>query len=347
MQSLFDINSTKSFNSDSLREGSEFDYVTRTSQNQGILQQTSFINEQNINSEGNWSLGLLQMDFFYRHKPWYAGQFVRKVIPKIPLSSGSIHFLTSALNKLKPKLLSVLVRSVDKTFLNHKMNLPILENGKIDFIFIDRFVAELETERLQKLKHYLNENNLEDYKLTKIEEESISDFKNGKVEWAEFTFDSIFDCIKQGRRLKKEDQKSGNIPFVMAGISNTGVVNHISNPVAKFPKNSITVDIFGNTFYRNYDYGAGDDTGAYWNDSSEYTKEIMLFFATSMEKSILKKFDFGKKLRSSKSLDFKMTLPIKKGKLDFNKMETIITAIQKLVIKDVVMYVHNKDRQGK
>jgi len=40
-----------------------------------------------------------------------------------------------------------------------------------------------------------------------------------------------------------------------------GVVGYISNPIALFSKNSITIDIFGNSFYRNYDFGAGDDTG--------------------------------------------------------------------------------------
>jgi hypothetical protein len=57
------------------------------------------------------------------------------------------------------------------------------------------------------------------------------------------------DKIVQGRRLKKDDQIPGTIPFVMAGTTNSGVVNYISNPVARFPKNSITVDIFGNVFY--------------------------------------------------------------------------------------------------
>ena len=65
---LFEIEKTKSFNKDKLTAGSEYDYVTRTSENQGILQQTGFVNQANINSEGSWSLGLLQMDFFYRNK---------------------------------------------------------------------------------------------------------------------------------------------------------------------------------------------------------------------------------------------------------------------------------------
>ena len=80
---LFKIENTLSFNTNELVSGKEFDYVTRTSQNQGVLQKTGFVNSENINQAGNWSLGLLQMDFFYRQNPWYAGQFVRKIIPKI------------------------------------------------------------------------------------------------------------------------------------------------------------------------------------------------------------------------------------------------------------------------
>ena len=330
-----------SFNTDKLVTGSKYDYITRTSQNQGILQQTGFVNKENINSAGNWSLGLLQMDFFYRNNEWYAGQFVRKIVPKIHISKNSISFFTSVLNKQKTKLLSVLVRDVDKTFLNYIIKLPT-KNNKIDFDFIESFNLKLESEHISELKTYLLNNNLEDYNLTSIEKQVLADFENNKIEFGSFTYKSIFNNIKQGRRLTKDDQKSGNIPFVMAGVTNTGVVNYISNPVATFPKNSITVDIFGNTFYRNYDYGAGDDTGAYWNSKVEYSKELMLFFTTAMEKSIFGKFDYGNKLRSSQSFDFTMQLPIFNKKPDFETMETFISAILKLVIKDVVLYVNKK-----
>ena len=133
----------------------------------------------------------------------------------------------------------------------------------------------------------------------------------------------------QGRRLKKDDQLPGNIPFVMAGTTNTGVVNYISNPVSKFPKNSITIDIFGNVVYRDYDFGAGDDTGVYWNDKVAYSKETMLFLTISIGKALLGKFSFGNKLRSSQSLDFKMQLPIlKNGKIDFEFIDSFIAELE-------------------
>lgn len=336
---LFDIQNTNSFNADALVSGNEYDYVTRTSVNQGVLQETGFVNLENINPAGTWSLGLLQMDFFYRRKPWYAGQFVRKIIPKIELSEKSVLFFTALLNKLKKRLLSVLVRDVDNMFLTSIVSLPI-RNNEIDFSFIDNFIAELEAERLAELEAYLVVTGFKDYELTDEERKALDDYD--KTEWVGIAYKSIFNRIEQGRRLKKEDQKNGAIPFVMSGTTNTGVVNFVSNPVAYFPKNSITVDIFGNVFYRNYNFGAGDDTGVYWNDERTYSKEQMIFFAASMRKSLLNKFSYGKKLRSSESYDIRTMLPTKNKNVDYDYMSILISAIQKLVIKDVVLYADKK-----
>ena len=57
-----------------------------------------------------------------------------------------------------------------------------------------------------------------------------------------------------------------------------------------------------------------------------------------MSKLTSGKFDFGNKLRSSQSLDFKIQLPTQNNKPNYELMESFITAIQKLVIKEVVLY---------
>ncbi|MDY2825442.1 MAG: restriction endonuclease subunit S [Treponema sp.] len=361
---LFEITNTLSFNADKLNFGTEYDYVTRTSFNQGILQTTGFVNAENLNESGVWSLGLLQMDFFYRRKRWYAGQFVRKIIPKFDLTESSILFFSTILNQQKKVLLSVLVRNVDETFNNLQIQLPLKENAlafsnpcdnikNIDFDFMESFIRELEEERIRELEEerirelnaYLLATGLKDYALSSEEEKALEAFKT--VKWREFEFKQIFNNIKQGRRLKKEDQKEGTIPFVMSGTTNTGVVGYISNPVASFPSNSITVDIFGNTFYRNFDFGAGDDTGVYWNDKENYSKDEMLFFTAAMGKSLFGKFDYGNKLRSSQSFDIKMQLPTKNNKPDYATMETFIKAVEKLVIKDVVLYADSKIKATK
>ena len=211
------------------------------------------------------------------------------------------------------------------------------KDGKIDFEFMDDCIRELSA--------YLTVSGLDNYELSSEEKESLDAY--GSIMFGECKFKDIFDKIKQGRRLKKDDQIAGNIPFVMSGRTNTGVVGYISNPIALFPKNSITIDIFGNSFYRSYDFGAGDDTGVYWNDKTQYSKEAMLYLTTAMEKTLLGKYSYGKKLRSSQSFNFKMQLPTKDGKIDFSYMELLISAVQKLVIKDVVLYADEKIQSTK
>ena len=227
------------------------------------------------------------------------------------------------------------------------MHLPVTDDGTIDFDFMESFMAELEAERVAELSAYLTVSGLDNYELSNNEMAIIERYKKQQIPFSEFEFIKIFNNIKQGRRLKNDDQLPGDIPFVMSGTTNTGVIGYISNPVARFPKNSITIDIFGNSFYRNYDFGAGDDPGVYWNTEKEYSRTCMLFFAAAMGRALRGKYSYGKKLRSSQSIHFKMQLPTKDGKPDYDAMAALISAVQKLVIKDVVLYADRKIEKTK
>ncbi|ELT4260005.1 restriction endonuclease subunit S [Escherichia coli] len=229
------------------------------------------------------------------------------------------------------------------------ITLPV-KNNEIDFEFMDNYIEELEAAHIEELEAYLLVSGLADsrtrglisYELTPQESNILDKIQNGGVSWEMSPFDCFFDNIKQGKRLKKQDHIKGDIPFVMAGITNNGVANFISNPHIIFPKNSITVDIFGNVFYRSYEFGAGDDTGVYWNDKERHSKENMLFLATSMACAIKDKYDYGRKLRSSQSKEIKMAVISKNGFPDYSAMKDLIYAVQKLVIKDVVEYADKK-----
>ncbi|WRG62584.1 restriction endonuclease subunit S [Helicobacter pylori] len=161
---LFEIEKTLSFNKDALTQGQDYDYITRTSQNQGVLQTTGFVNAENLNPPFTWSLGLLQMDFFYRKKSWYAGQFMRKITPKTEIenkiNSRIAHYFTTLLNALKRSLLSVLVRDIDKTFREQKIQLPLKPTANtqtlndIDFHFMCTFINALMKQTIQGVVQY-------------------------------------------------------------------------------------------------------------------------------------------------------------------------------------------------
>jgi len=157
------------------------------------------------------------------------------------------------------------------------------------------------------------------------------------VRWGEFKIGDLFENIQQGSRLKKLDQIEGDLPFIMAGTTNTGLVKFIGNEeVRRFPKNSITIDIFGNVFYRSYEYGAGDDTGIYWNENVVLSYEVMLYYCTSLEVALRGKFSYGKKLRSSQSHDIVVRLPVlDDGTIDFAYMRDYISYIANDYISDL------------
>ena len=53
-------------------------------------------------------------------------------------------------------------------------------------------------------------------------------------------------------------------------------------------------------------------------------------------------YDYGTKFNRSKINTTKIQLPIINNKIDFLIMKTYISAIQKLVIKEVVLYTNKK-----
>ena len=336
---MFDVSGSKTTSKSYLEKigKGDYPYITTQAINNGIAGFYNYFTEQeNCLTIDSAVLGTC----FWQNKNFSASDHVEILRPKnFALNQKIALFFTSLLNKNASILgYSYGMKRNQSRIKNENILLPITTDGKIDFDFMESFIAELEAERVRELEAYLKAADLADTTLSADEQNALNTL-NSKI-WQEFKFKDIFNNIKQGRRVKKDDQIDGDIPFIMSGITNTGFVKNISNPIEIYPKNSITIDIFGNTFYRNYVYGAGDDTGIYWNDMKDYSKLVMLFFATSMTKSVYGKFDFGKKLRSSQSLDFTMKLPITtNGEIDFDFMESFIKAIQKECIKGVDSYL--------
>lgn len=345
---LFDIKNTLSFNTDMLTDGNEYDYITRTSLNQGILQTTGFVNDENINNAGTWSLGLLQMDFFYRNKPWYAGQFVRKIIPKIEIPQNATLYFTTVLNKLKPILLSVLVRNVDETFLNTTINLPINAKNKIDFEFMESFIAELEAERVAELEAervaglsaYLKVSGLDNYELSVEEQNALQEYET--LDFSEFDITEIFEIKNTSNILSTQiKENSGNTPYLCASSENNGVSSYITYDKRYLEKGNC-IFIGGKTFvvsYQENDFFSNDSHNlALYLRNCDKSKLKHFYIATCLFKSLSHKYSWGNSISKTKIKNDKISLPIKDGKPNYDVMELLISAVQKLVIKDVVKY---------
>lgn len=339
ISNLFSIKTSKSVDKGKLKFTNfetDYQFIGRTSVNNGIQ---GYVEKLDFEPNPKNTFSVVQIGenvMQFRDKEWYASQNLFLLTPKNDqLIKNKLFFITLVNASLKKFGTSYSSYPTLKTLAELEVFIPKI-NGKNAYTFMENFIAELKALRVAELHAYLQATGLSNYTLSDDELAAIEQFNNGKIVFNTFEYQAIFDRIQQGRRLKKDDQIAGDIPFVMSGVTNTGVVNYISNPIVVFPRNSITMDIFGNAFYRNYDYGMGDDTGAYWDSKNRYTREMSLYLTTAMNKSVEGKFSYGHKLRSSQSLNIEMLLPMKNHQPDFEFMETFISAIQKLVIKDVV-----------
>lgn len=352
MGELFDISNTSSFNADKLVDGDDYDYVTRTSNNQGVLRTTGFINKDNINEAGVWSLGLLRMDFFYRKKRWYAGQFVRKIVPKIELTPKVVPFFTAVLNRQKPILLSVLVRHIDDTFRNLNIKLPV-KDGKIDFDFMESFIAELEAERVAELSAYLKISGLNNYELSQQEIKALEKLKT--ISWNKYKIGKLFDKIKtkklpyKAKKLPTSPSGKNILPCLTSSFKNQGLNYYAPIDGATILKNVITIpqnsDVY-RAYYQSKDFTVLSDAYAIdWiYDDCKLTRNQYLFMVMCINKvTNLSIYSYKNKLGGWNVVKDKyILLPKTNGKIDLDFMNDFISAIIKLAIQDVVIYTDEK-----
>ncbi len=372
---LFEIEKTLSFNKDALTQGQDYDYITRTSQNQGVLQTTGFVNAENLNPPFTWSLGLLQMDFFYRKKSWYAGQFMRKITPKTEIENKInlriVHYFTTLLNALKRPLLSVLVRDIDKTFREQKIQLPLKPTAKtqtledIDFDFMEKFIAELEQCRLAELEAYLKATGLENTTLSSEEENALNLFNNSGggntpcgLTWQHFKLGDLFEKLdlkfkkkvfNKQKDISKVQTSEFDLPLVNAKNGDNGIMYYGRS--SDFESAEMTIDIVNDGAVSTANvYPQPLKTGVLYNaylikPKFTPTRETLLFFTPCIYKAIKLKFSYENKASWNKVKNELISLPLKPtanaqtlDDVDFHFMRTLINALMKQTIQGVVQY---------
>ncbi len=226
--------------------------------------------------------------------------------------------------------------------------LPQTSDGKIDFDFMESFIAELEAERVAELEAervaelsaYLTVSGLDNYELSSEEENALKNYQF--LKWDTYNLEKLFGKSTRGKRLKGDDRIAGTLPFVTAGEASEGVSAYISNEVEVFEKNTTTIDMFGSAKYRNYIYGGDDHIAVVHTEN--LPKYASIFVTTAIHKSSHNgQFDYGHNFYAKDADALYISLPVNEaGNPDYDKMAIIISAIHKLIIKDVVKYSNTK-----
>lgn len=225
------------------------------------------------------------------------------------------------------------------------IQLPITSTGEIDFAFMEKFISELEEERISELSAYLEVTGLKDYTLTPEEENALKDFE--EMEWGEFEIGELFDFLTSKKRFDANKVKileNGNYPYIVRTSLNNGTKGYL-NENEEYLNSGNTISFGQDTatiFYQKEPYFTGDKIKIVKAKDDFFNAKNALYFLTSMNKSF-QVYSWGS---SSFNVDIlskeKMFLPLQNNSLNYPFMEIFISAIQKLVIKDVVLYADKK-----
>jgi hypothetical protein len=339
---LFTINPTKNYklrNEEIISEHGKIPLISNSSTDNGVMWFSNLqpLNKWNSITCSDTTIGGDTM--FYQEHDFIGYSHIQHFVPKSePFNRAIATMIISACRVSTSKQYDYGNKFNRDAMNKTKIQLPT-RNKKIDFDFIENFIAELDAERLAELDAYLTVTGLRDYTLTSEEERVLRDFED--LSWETFNLEALFGQSTRGRRLKSDDRISWDLPFVTAGETDEGISAFIGNDVIIFPKNTTTIDMFGSAKYRNYKYGGDDHIAVVHTES--LPKFASIFVTTAIHKtSYAGQFSYSRNFYAKDADELNISLPVKNSKPDYSLMETFISAVQKLVIRDVVDYADRR-----
>ena len=183
MGDIFEITTPKKkFNANSLTFGGKYPYVVRSDNNNGIR---GYIDEDPayLNDGNTISFGQDTATMFYQKQPYFTGDKIKIFTPKsTKFNKRNAQYLITVAKKAFSQF-SWGSSSFNVNILREvKIDLPVDEDGEIDFPYMEKRIRELEAERIRELEAYLKVTGLSDYTLTPAEQAVLAEFRERERE---------------------------------------------------------------------------------------------------------------------------------------------------------------------
>ena len=328
-------------------------YIVRQGSDNG---QKGFIDEDKscLNDGNTISFGQDTATMFYQEKPYFTGDKIKILKPKLErFGKDNAQFFLATMRRSFSNFGWGTSSFSIEVIENQTITLPVTDNNEIDFDFMESFIRELEEERIRELSAYLTVSGLSDATLTEREKLALQNFDT--LEWKEFRMGDLFDRVSTAKLpykaadLPKEAIAENPLPCLTSSFMNQGLNYYAPKENATVLKHVISIpsnsDVY-RAYYQSHDFTVLSDAYAIrWNlnDREISAQEYLFMVACINQVTDLPIYSYKNKLGGWNVVQDKyIMLPACNGVLDYEAMQDFISAVQKLVIKDVVKYAEDK-----
>jgi len=329
---IFKISNSKPYHKANLTVSSNgIPYVTRTSMNNGL---EDLIVDENYekNPKNTISLGAENADFFFQGIDYVSGNKMYNISNNKITREVGLFLVQVFRQSIKECGFGYGKGLTGTRFKNRYIMLPVDENNKPNWHFMEEYIKERESKQRNDLKEY--------YKSRLLDLVICPDVLTD-VEWGEFFVSDVFDTVQRGKRLTKANQINGEIPYISSTALNNGVDNFIGNTEkVRKSDNDLTLANSGSVgacFYHNYEYIASDHVTSLKlpNGSDKVYKFISVILGRLEEK-----YSFNREINDTRIKREKILLPIDKDRTpNWFYMENFIKNIEQKQIKNVLQYL--------
>lgn len=344
IEDLFNISLSKGDNQANLLLDGNIPLISSGTTNNGICK---FIKTGDEKSN-IFNKNLITVDMFgkcyYHNYDFYSVSHgrINILFPKFILNEFIANFFIVVMENAFKNIFSYNRMCSQKRLIKMKIMLPIDEQENPNLKFMEDYIKQETKIQTQKIISYY-ENKLNDI-LSDFDLEKLKAVKYKNKKYKIFNFNNIFKEIKRGKRLTKNNQFSGNIPYISSTSLNNGVDNFISNDynIRKF-NNSLTIansGSVGSCFYHRYEYIASDHVTAL---ILENKNENIHLFMSSIIKKIEEKYSFNREIKDERIKKEKIILPVKdddETQIDWEYMSNFVANIEKEKIETVLRYIY-------
>lgn len=324
--------------------GEEYPFVGQSSTNNAIVGylrvESKYLNNKEsepciIASSNTQEFSFINTPFFLKEAGGSMSYMKNKNLNKY----NSLYLITVLKKELKSRY-TYGIKATNERIRESTIELPVKSeiSEEPDWGYMGKYMKDIESKYMKLIEKYISKigyKNISDVMITEEDKAILLEYKNTKFK--KFRLDEIFNTIKRGKRIRSLDRIDGNLPFITAGLEKMGFSSFIGNPEAEvFPGGSLTIDMFGNTFYRGYKYGADDHIAILFNTNKQYSKKVLQYMQTSINKAIVGKFSYSRNFYASDAPEVEIYIPVKEdNSLDTELIDRYMTVIEKKVVYDL------------